>query len=232
MVLFLKNRERFKEEKMDDPNCDPVLLDNTYRQFVMINRLLSGWKHIYKRWLKPKMTVGECYTVLDIGAGGGDVPLSLIAWAEADGYTLSITAIDPDPRAFDYMLKLDLPTTLVTRCCSSFDLLDTGEAFDFVISNNVLHHLPESELPAFLDSSQSLAKNFVIHNDIVRDDFAFLGFAALSKLFFHKSFISYDGLLSVRRSFTKQELEQLIPTNWRLKSALPFRHLLMYEVTA
>jgi len=229
MVLFLKNREVSKEEKMDDPNCDAVLLDNTYRQFVTINRLLSKWKYVYKRFLKPKMSVGESYTVLDIGAGGGDVPLSLITWAEADGYTLTITAIDPDPRAFDYMLKQDLPNTLTLRCCSTFDLLETGESFDFVISNSVLHHIPESELKPFLESSQLLAKRLAIHNDIVRNDFAYLGFAILSKLFFHKSFISDDGLLSVRRSFTKKELEKLMPTKWRLGSAFPFRHLLIYE---
>jgi len=232
MVLLLKNRERFQEEKMDDPNCDKVLLDNTYRQFVLVNRLLSGWRRVYVKYLKPKMSERETYTVLDIGAGGGDIPMALITWAQQDGFELNITAIDSDERAFDYMKKQDLPVSITSRCCSTFDLLERDERFDFVISNNVLHHLPESEMTPFLESSQHLAKRLVVHNDIVRDDFAYLAFTLISKLVFHNSFVSYDGSLSIRRSFKKSELQQYLPEQWRIDALFPYRHLLIHEVTS
>lgn len=232
MVRFLKERERHKIEKMDDPNCDRVLLENTYRQFVVINRLLSSWQRVYQDYFKPNMSSGEGYTVLDIGAGGGDIARALIKWAEKDGYQLTVTALDSDSRAFDYMSKQDFPDSVVVRCASTFDLVKTGESFDFVISNNVLHHLSETELSGFLESSQSLAKQLVIHNDIVRDDLAYLGYFCLSKLLFHRSFAQYDGLLSIRRSFTKDELEQHLLPYWRLQSMHPYRHLLTYKVAS
>lgn len=232
MVLFLKERERFKEEKMDDPNCDKVMLDNTYRQFVTVNRILSGWRRIYLRYFKPRMSVGQHYSVLDIGAGAGDIPLALIAWAKADGFQLSITAIDPDPRAFDYMQSLELPASISSKCCSTFDLIETGKRFDFVISNSVLHHIPEAELCDFLESSQKLADALVLHNDIVRDDLAYVLFTVISKLIFHNSFVSEDGSLSIRRSFIKSELKEYLPKDWRIDSLFPYRHLLIHETGA
>ncbi len=244
MVRFLKERERHKIEKMDDPNCDKVLLENTYRQFATINRLLSRWRWVYQEYLKPSMVVGETYSLLDIGAGGGDIARLLLQWAEKDGYNLVVTAIDSDARAIDFMSKQiskqmpeqkskqALPKAIEVRFASTFDLVRNGEYYDFVISNNVLHHLSETELSSFLSSSQSLAKQLVIHNDIVRDDLAYLGFACLSTVLFHRSFVQYDGLLSIQRSFTKDELAEQLPPYWRLHTLFPYRHLLTYKVAS
>ena len=102
MPFFLSKRQPDLIEFMDREDCDPVLLENTYRQFATINLLLSQWKRIYTNELLPMMQEGITYTLLDIGFGGGDVPIRLAEWAEKDGLDLIITAIDTDKRAYNF----------------------------------------------------------------------------------------------------------------------------------
>ena len=65
-AIFLRNRAGHLVERMDLPDCDPVKLLKTYRQFKTINYLLSGWGRIYSKYLKPAFQEGA-ETVLDIG---------------------------------------------------------------------------------------------------------------------------------------------------------------------
>ena len=50
-------------------------------------------------WVRPRLSTDSPTSLLDIGCGGGDVPVLLARWAARDGLRLEVTAIDPDPRA-------------------------------------------------------------------------------------------------------------------------------------
>ena len=65
-------------------------------------------------------------------------------------------------------------------------------------------------------------------NDIARADVAYAGFAALTGPFFRGSYITPDGLTSVRRSYTPEELRAVAPPSWQVSSPYPFRLLLSY----
>ena len=104
-------------------------------------------------------------------------------------------------------------------------LAGRGATFDFVVSNHLLHHLADEDLPTFLGECAELGR-VVLHNDIARADLAYVGFAALTGPFFRGSFITPDGLTSVRRSFTRKELRSVAPEGWRVSSPYPFRLLL------
>lgn len=228
MPIFLSKRQPDLIEFMDREDCDPVLLENTYRQFATINLLLSQWKRIYKNELLPMMQEGITYTLLDIGFGGGDVPIRLAEWAEKDGINLIITAIDTDKRAYNFAQKLYSHPRVTFRHCASSDLVSDSVSFDFVISNHVLHHLPENQMQKFLEETKSLADQKVIFNDIERSDIGYALFTTFARMLFRKSFIVADGLISIQRSYTKSELEKTVPKEWKVKKVFPFRLLLKY----
>lgn len=213
---------------MDDPTCEVTKLHNTYRQFGIVNRLIAGWGRVYRRYLKPRMHTGETYHLLDVGFGGGDIPLRVARWAERDGLDLAITAIDPDARAYAYAQTRDLPDSILFRQATAKMLLDTGERFDFVVSNHLLHHLGNDELREMCRQTQRLANRLVLHSDIERGDLAYAGFA-LTRPFFRDSFITTDGLTSIRRSFTHRELRAAAPPGWHVERMIPYRNLLIYE---
>lgn len=228
MPIFLSERQPELVEIMDRENCNPVLLQNTYRQFSTINLLLSQWKIIYKTEIKPLMNTSTSYSLLDIGFGGGDVPIKLSEWAEKDGFNLQITAIEIDRRAFEYALTLQKPDSVTFLHCSSAELMADNRKFDFVISNHLLHHLNKLT-DQVMEEAKSLARKKVVFNDIERSDVGYLLFTIFARLIFRKSFITADGLTSIKRSYTYKELKQVAPEGWKVKRIFPFRLLLIFE---
>lgn len=227
MPLLLARRALQVTEAMDDPGCDVRHLNNTYAGFGVINRLVAGWARIYARWIAP-LAQGRPCRLLDIGFGGGDVLLSLARWAARDSLRLELVGIDPDPRALAFARSRQAPANVRFLQATAAELLTGGEQFDVVISNHLLHHLAENEVQALCYQSAALARRLVVHNDIERSDLAYVVFA-LTRPFFPQSFITSDGLRSIRRSFTAPELARLLPPGWRLRRLFPYRLLLLHE---
>ena len=215
---------------MDDPACDLTKLRATYARFGVINQIFSGWWTLYRRYLRPQLSANRTNRLLDVGFGGGDIPRALLRWADRDGFNLEIKAVDPDPRAAAFAHDLAPHPKL------SFEQTDTravrarGDRFDIVISNHLLHHLSDTEVVALCCDSTALGR-FVLHNDIARADLAYIGFAALTGPFFRDSFITPDGLTSVRRSYTPGELRAVAPSGWQVSSPYPYRLLLSHGLT-
>jgi len=222
---MLRDRDVHAVEEMDRPGCDPAKLDRTYAQFAVVNRAVAGWRGIYRTHLRPVLSPAKVTTLLDIGCGGGDVPVLLAAWAAGDGLRLEITAIDPDRRAFEFALRRGRVDGVTFRQASTAELAAEGQHFDVVVSNHVLHHLDEAELPQFLAESALVSRGIVLHNDIRRSPAAFALFYAASWPF-PGSYIREDGLTSIRRSYTTAELRAAAPPGWSVTPRPPFRNLL------
>lgn len=213
---------------MDDPSCDRDLLYATYRQFAVINAMLSRWGYVYRRWLRPLMAPGRPFHVLDVGFGGGDVARALDRWARRDGLPLQVTAVELDPRALDYVRGLVWPPTITFRVASLRQLADEKARYDAVISNAVLHHLQDAEVREFLQASASLARRVVVHNDLVRSRAAWALFSAFIAPWLRGSFAAEDGRRSVRRSFRPAELRAHAGSGWTVETLAPYRQLVQW----
>ena len=218
-------------EQMDRPDCDPVLLERTYAQFPLINAVVSGWRRNYRRYVRPVLAAQGGGTVLDIGAGGGDLARALARWARRDGLAVQVTGIDPDPRAHAYASGRPAPDGCSFRAALSSDLVAEGAVFDVVVSNHVLHHLDDAAFQGILADSEKLAGSLALHSDIERSPWAYGLFSAGTLPFFHRSFIRQDGLTSIRRSYTAQELGSVAPPGWEIRSQHPWQNLLLYPVS-
>ena len=216
-------------EKMDAPDCDQAMLERTYRDFALVNSVLSGWQAIYRREIRPRLSRTESSRLLDIGFGGGDVPRMLSRWAAQDKLKLEITAIDADRRAFEYVCGLPPLPGVQFRQALSGDLVREGQMFDLVVSNHLLHHLSAAELTRLLGDSQQLCRGVALHNDIERHGLAYALFGLGTWPLFRQSLIRHDGLLSIRRSFTHAELTRLAPAGWAVRRRVPFHTLLIYH---
>ncbi|MBT1004068.1 methyltransferase domain-containing protein [Paenarthrobacter sp. DKR-5] len=227
-MILLRNRALDAVEEMDKPDCDPRLLARTYAQFRLVNRPIARWRTIYRKWLRPAMVPGRPCSLLDVGCGGGDVAFDLVRWAARDGIELAVTAIDPDERALAFSTAHPQAGAVTFRRATSADLVKEAATFDFVVSNHVLHHLGDAELTGLLADSKQLCRRLALHNDIERSPAAYLLFF-LGALPFRGSFIRRDGLTSIRRSYTVQELERAAPEGWSARRLAPFRTLLVHQ---
>ncbi|WP_026549821.1 class I SAM-dependent methyltransferase [Arthrobacter sp. Br18] len=228
---FLVRRDTDSVEEMDRPDCDPVLLANTYRQFGLINSVVSGWRHTYVTLLRPQLTASSC-SLLDVGSGGGDVPRVLARWARRDGLDLEITAIDPDERAHAFATGQRPVPGLTFRRAFSSELVAEGRTFDAVISNHLLHHLSPGEFSGLLQDTEDFAPRIAVHKDIARHRVGY-GLFSIGTLPLRGSYIRTDGLTSIRRSYTPLELRFRVDeehrTGWSVRRAPRFHHLLVYQ---
>ncbi len=225
--MDLSRRDTALRELMDDPDCDPVVLAATLRRFDTVNRAVSAWGTVWRRHLRPALErLGRPARVLDIGSGGGDVTARLARLAERDGVSVAWVGIDPDPRALAVAQERARPG-LEFRSTGSADLRSTGERFDAVISNHVLHHLGDAELRSFLADSRALSNGLVLHADIERGRTAYALYAAGILPLQHGTFLRTDGLRSIRRSYRASELRQTLAAHgeWHVLRPAPFRVL-------
>lgn len=225
----LRVRAHDAVEIMDSPLCDPAMLTRTYRDFRVVNAVVSGWRGIYRRSIRPALSTTTETTLLDVGSGGGDVSRALARWALRDGLRLRVTGIDPDARAHAFATGRPPTAGLSFRRALSSDLVAEGARFDFVISNHVLHHLDGAELNALLADSEVLARRRVLHADLERSIYAYLGFAVSTWPFFRHSYIRPDGLTSIRRSYTVHELWAAAPAGWVVSRGRPSRLVLGWK---
>lgn len=227
--MFLSFVQRGSEltEAIDDPECDSAKLTKTYQQFSLINRALSQSRTIYKHYIRPLMIEDRQYSLLDIGYGAGDIALSYQRWAQADGLSLKISGVDTSARALEFVAQYHADAGIDFQHRSSEELVERGEKFDFVISNHILHHLNDEQLVSVLNDANALATQAAVFNDIERNALAYYLFKFIAPLFFRRSFIVPDGLISIRRSYKLSEINQKIFHPWTAKTLFPFRLLLI-----
>lgn len=227
---FLAQRHPDAVEEMDRPDCDPRRLDRTYAQFGVVNAVVSGWRRTYASLLRPEFSRDRTNTLLDVGSGGGDLPRALARWARRDGFRLEVTGIDPDERAHAYATaRPSLPGLSFRRALSS-ELVAEGATFDAVVSNHVLHHLDDGQFTGLLDDTEQLTRRVAVHSDIARHRLGYALFSA-GTLPLPSSYIRADGLTSIRRSYTPDELRSAIAgrDDWQVRTAAPFINLLVLQ---
>lgn len=227
--MSLAARDLELEELMDDPDCDPERLAATLRRFGTVNRFVSGWGTAYRRYLGPHLAgLGRPARVLDLGAGGGDLVVRLAALAERDGLDVHWTGADPDPRAHEVAVQRRARPNIAFRQADADALAADGEVFDAVVSNHVLHHLGR-DVGAFAEASRHLSSGIVLHGDIARSRTAYGLYAVGITPLAPGTFLRTDGLRSIRRSFTRTELQteldRTAPGSWSVHAPVRFRVL-------
>lgn len=230
MISFLSQRDEDLTEWMDRPDCDPGLLNNTYGQFLRINKLLSGWDGIYEEHIKPVLeTIEGQAAILDIGCGGGDILRLLNELCKRDGFIVEFTGIDPDNRAIEFVNSYTWPENITFKEARSSDLVADGQTFNIVISNHLMHHLDENQLKTVCSDAELLAVNSVLFGDIERSRTGFILFGTIAPILFRNSYIVKDGLISIRRSYRIGELRNALPHGWKAERRFPFRLLASYK---
>ncbi|WP_404287369.1 methyltransferase domain-containing protein [Glutamicibacter arilaitensis] len=223
-------------EEMDRPDCDPTLLRRTYAQFPLVNRAVAGWRGNYVRFIRPMLRRQPETRILDVGCGAGDIAINLARWALADGFSTKIFGVDPDPRAIAYarqaLRRANLPSdALQFGETTSSQLASAGEQFDVVLSNHLLHHLAQQELQQLQVDTEGLCTGIGLHSDIRRARAALLLFGTATLPLAGTSLIRRDGLLSIRRSYTSEELADRARPGWEVQSQRTYRNMLLWKAT-
>jgi len=197
-------------ELMDDRSIDGPELVETLAQLRLINRLLGaawptlwGVAYLWKQAGSPKHL-----SILDMGAGSGDVNRRLLRWAARRNLHLRLILVDihPDTCAVAQAYYQNEPRVRVIQ----------GNVFepavrhvDIVTASLFLHHFPTLIVPLVLQRMVQTARMGVIINDLHRHWLAWAFIRAATHIFSGNRLIRHDAPLSVRRGFRRAELDQL-----------------------
>jgi 2-polyprenyl-3-methyl-5-hydroxy-6-metoxy-1,4-benzoquinol methylase len=198
------------EELMDSPDADPALLRRTIEQFSAINALVSWSARRAIAAFFPLMERGREYSLVDVGAGGCDIPIGIVRAARWRGLRLRVLALDRDERVIPWAREAAAPYhEIEVRRAEAKDLRGLGEV-DFVISNHLMHHLAEGEIGDFVRDADKIARRGLVLDDLLRSAWSWLGYSAYAALFARRSLAFVDGRLSIRRGFRRAELEGIL----------------------
>lgn len=199
-------------ELMDSPDSDEARLLRTVEQFALLNRLFSSSRRLIRKYiLHPLMQEGiKRFSLLDIGAGGCDIPIWIVQYCRKRGVKAAITCIDYDARVLAYARNqcADYPEITVQKQ-DARSMQDLG-SFDYIFANHFLHHLDERAIIAVLQQSAAMAKRGFLFNDIYRCRMAYWLFTFFAGIFMHNSFAFYDGRLSIRKGFREMDLRHCV----------------------
>lgn len=139
-------------------------------------------------------------TLLDVGAGSGDVSLTAARQIRPPAQ-IRVTLMDRMPA--------HLPrngTGTVAGDALALPFLDSS--FDLVTCSLLIHHLEREQIVHFVNQALRVARVAVLLNDLRREPLhlalMYAGYPIFSRLTLH------DGIASVRRAYTPQELKSIL----------------------
>ncbi|TWT94562.1 hypothetical protein Pla52n_53830 [Stieleria varia] len=200
-------------ELMDSRDSDVGQLFNTLGLFPTINRWLTPCHRLINHYILSAMKSDRHrrWTLLDIGAGGGDLARWLSDRCHRLGIHLDVTCLDHDPRVIEFARqKCDSYANIEVRHAKAQSLHGTDEQWDFVFANHFLHHLHDEELSPVLSKIARVTKHRFVLSDIHRTGLTYLAFSSLLPLRWTRSFVYHDGRTSIRRAFTVAECHQML----------------------
>ena len=162
------------------------------------------------RGLVCSLPADRTVTVLDVGAGAADIPVTLVRWARRRGRTLRVIALDRGRVTLEYARVYAASYPEITLIQGDALALPVrAESVDFVISAMTLHHLGPEEATRYLAEIDGAARRGWIVNDLVRGRVAHAMVRILTRLFTRSAMARHDGPLSILRSYTPPEVAAL-----------------------
>jgi ubiquinone/menaquinone biosynthesis C-methylase UbiE len=200
-------------ELLDGPLDDPAALSANLRDLRRINRWLGGVR-LSADAIEALAAHREQLTVLDVGTGGADIPLALLARATQRGRGLAIVGIDsrPEVLAAAIVARPAVATTtgLELRVSDGQALPYADQSFDVVHASLVIHHLPSEAAVPLLREMGRIARLGVVVNDLDRSRSGWIGAWLIGHLLTGNRYTRHDAPLSVLRAYRVDEMKGLL----------------------
>ncbi len=205
---LLTPRRRRGREYLDDPRINARVAERSMEDVARSNTLFGG-AHAVLAELDDlfRPTFGAAaFSLLDVGTGLGDIPARVREHAKRRGVAVCTTGLD----ASETLATAARDTALPVVRADARRLPIADRAFDVVLCSQLLHHFRREDGMTLLRELDRVARLRVIVSDIRRSWMAAAGIWLASwPLRFHPV-SRHDGVVSVLRGFTSDELGTLV----------------------
>ncbi len=142
--------------------------------------------------------------ICDAGCGDGDLAPVIFDWGASRELTISYRGIDKSREFIVHAKKHNSSSHASFEC---MDILSSDfPKTDVIILSLVLHHFSAAAIKKVLYHTCGKARHAIIINDLYRSRIAY-GLCYLMTLFTNDCIVRKDALLSIKKGFSKDELQ-------------------------
>jgi len=218
-------RARARElEKLDLPDLDPAELRANLRELALLNRLPGGAGASIRAI--RHLAAGAEVSILDVGTGGGDLPLAFVRHWRRHG-RWRVIANDSRQEILDLAVAWTGADPDVTTLLADGRRLPIGDGeVDIAHASLLLHHLDPADAVLLLRELRRVSRRGVVINDLQRGMIPFSVTALVTAMLARSPYTRHDGILSARRAYTLRELDTMLAEAglrraWRSTTLLP-----------
>jgi SAM-dependent methyltransferase len=232
-VSLLVPPRRPSRERLDDPNLPWPEMRRSLADIAFVNRYGGGSRALERHLLSRIRGLGSRrVSILDVGAGSGEVAGRLQAALRDSGCRATVTALELQWRHLAAGRTLAAGTSVAAVAADAFRLPFRPGAFDFAVSTLFFHHFSPAENLVILRELSRVARHGFAFLDLRRHLVPELAVALAGRLVFRTRVSVEDGAASVRQAYPPDEARAVARgavARSRVDRVFPFRLLITGE---
>jgi 2-polyprenyl-3-methyl-5-hydroxy-6-metoxy-1,4-benzoquinol methylase len=222
MVDF--KRRSTQSELMDQGGISFAEFHHCLKNLEVINTLTLAYRPTLK-WMKGFIT-SDSLCIVDVGSGSGDMLRRIERLASRYHHSVSLTGVDLNHFSKKSAL-LSSPQTSINYETADIFSYESRDPVDVILCSQFTHHLNDDDLVHFLHWIDSHAGKGWFINDLHRHPIPYYFIKIATAMFSRNRLIRHDAALSVARSFTRREWQDLLAkagiTGAKISWFFPFR---------
>lgn len=196
-------KRRVIAEWLDDDLGTPQGIASSLGDLRHINDWFGGTRTTTSLLrLIAKETGKNELSLLEVGAGLGDVPLSAQRAVEKDGIRLQVTLLD---RVWSHLPTNGTPAVAGDAMRLPF----RDDTFDVLSCSLFAHHFEPDTLPLVVREALRVCRHAFLINDLIRNRLH-LGLVYIGLPLFRSPITWHDAPASVRRAYTLNEMKSIL----------------------
>jgi ubiquinone/menaquinone biosynthesis C-methylase UbiE len=210
--MFDKFKQRSNElEYIDTGEYTPAEYEACISELQLVNRWM-GDAHALKQTLLKDVEHSELtnFSVLDVGAGSGELLRVTATWARSTDRKLSAVGLELNERSAQAIREESKGFPEITSVRGDALQLPFFDAqFDYVMCSLFTHHFVDEQVVHIFREMSRVARRRIFVIDLHRDPVPYFFYTTVGKLILKNRLLRHDGALSILRSFKVEELASL-----------------------
>ncbi len=234
--MFARFQRRSSElEHLDKGDYTAAEYEGCIVELQRVNRWLGDASALRGSLLREiEATSAAMFSVLDVGAGSGELLRVIAEWAHGSGKSAQLVGLELNERSASAIHESQGTNQTIGLIALRGDALKlpfVDGAFDYAMCSLFTHHFQDEQVKAILRELARVARRKIFVIDLHRHPIAYFLYTTVGHLFLHNRLIREDGALSILRSFKPNELAHLAEAaglkNARVWRRFPFRLVLV-----
>ena len=198
-------------ELMDDPHLSKEALEGTLKDISRCNRLLGGNKitlNAVNQFFNQYPDKKE-WIIVDMGCGDGEMLRLISDKFENQNVSLQLIGVDLSPKNVFLAREKSMDYEHISFIEEDILKLNPDHfKCDIILCTLTLHHFSDTQILIFLKQFVRLAARSILINDLQRSKLSYQLFRIFSSIFIKSPVAKYDGLISIRSSFRRNDFKK------------------------